>query len=252
MQNSFTRFVIHHPSNRYALKTTGLRDYVLPRTQDEAIGNLCTAATELCSQTKWLLTDTNDDDSDSDSDFSVSGNDTATNKLQELVQSIKIYTNCLIDLSTALSCPALEPEHDDKPSLVRLEQRSGHDYHTDLVRNKFPQAEVRLQQSLGKISWDRYLRMQQERTSNVHGHPTLTSGDKSRAADSEFQDSGLGTSLPQLASTYAPTILSFMTSISGGKGVRIPPLSVEAKKGIPFECNACGKYIRSTNNREWR
>jgi hypothetical protein len=213
---------------------------------------LCIAATELYSQTKWLLTDPNDDASDSDSDSGSSSDEAATNKLQELVQSIKTYTNCLIDLGTALNCPALEPEHDDKPGLVRLEQRSGHDYHTDLVTNKFPQAELCLQRSLGKISWDRYLRMQQERYSNAHGPSTSTSGDKSRAADSEFQDSGLGTSLPQLGSAYAPTILSFTTSISGGNGVRIPPLSAEAKKGLPFECNACGNYIRATNNREWR
>lgn len=32
----------------------------------------------------------------------------------------------------------------------------------------------------------------------------------------------------------------------------IPRLSPEAKRGLPFECNACGKDIRVKDNRSWR
>jgi hypothetical protein len=170
--------------------------------------------------------------------------------LQELAQSIKVYTDCLTDLSSALVCPALEPEYDNEPSAVALETYSANDYHTELIRAKFPRAEMILLQCLGKTSWDRYLRMQRERDSNAH---TISIQDgKSCFSRSEFQDSGIGASLPHGASSYAETIISFATSISGGKRVDIPPLPPGAKKGVPFECNACGNSVKATNNRDWR
>jgi hypothetical protein len=107
-----------------------------------------------------------------------------------------------------------------------------------------------LLQCLGKTSWDRYLRMQRERDSNAH-IISIQDG-KSCFSRSEFQDSGIGKSLPHGASTYAETIISFATSISGGQRVDIPPLPPGAKKGVPFECNACGNSIKATNNRDWR
>jgi hypothetical protein len=107
-----------------------------------------------------------------------------------------------------------------------------------------------LLQCLGRTSWDRYLRMQRERDSNAH-IISIQDG-KSCFSKSEFQDSGIGTSLPHGVSTYAETIISFATSISGGKRVDIPPLPPGAKKGMPFECNACGNSIKATNNRDWR
>ncbi|KAF2629518.1 hypothetical protein BU25DRAFT_268312 [Macroventuria anomochaeta] len=230
----------------------GLRSHVLPRQGDDVIVLLCNTATELYSQTKWLLTDDNDDTSDSGSESSSSSDDGATDKMHELVQRIKTYTNCLIDLGTALDCPALEPEHDEGPSLVTLDQRSPHDFHIDLIRAKFPKAETCLLQSLGQTSWNRYLRMQQERDSNAHALFAPTSGDKLHAAESEFQNSGIGTSLPRVVSSCAETVVSSMASVPEGKRVNVPPLPADAKNGLPFECTACGKHIRATTNREWR
>lgn len=199
-----------------------------------------------------MLTDTNGDTTDSENESSSSSDDGASDKMHELIQRIKTYTNSLTDLSIALDCPALEPEHEDGPSLVTLEQRSAHDYHTDLIRAKFPEAEYCLLQCLGQTSWNRYQRMQQERDLNAHTQPTLLSCNKSQTVQSEFKDSGIGTSLPRVASTYAETVVSFMSSISSGKRVKIPPLPAEAKDGVSFECSACSKHIRATNNREWR
>ena len=226
-----------------------MKTHVIPNTNDEGIDRLCSIASELYHQTKWLLTDSKEDSdrSDSDSDPDDSSEDEDADILHDMVQSIKTYTTCLVDLGTALICPALEPEIDDRPSRVIAEQRSAHDYHTDLVRAKFPEAELSLLQGLGSISWKRYLRMQRERDTNAHAVHASVSGTKSR---SDFQDSGLGSSIP--ASRYAESTVSFMTSVAGGKRVQIPSLTIEAKKGTPFECNACGMRIRMTNNRDWR
>jgi hypothetical protein len=187
------------------------------------------------------------DDSDSDSDPDSCDDDEDRSTFQDMVQSIKTYTACLVDLGTALDCPALEPEIDDGPTQVVSGQRSAHDYYTDLVQAKFPQAELTLLQNLGSISWKRYLRMQQERDANAHTVHVTVSSTKS---SSEFQDSGLGSSIP--ATRYAESTVSFMTSVAGGKRVQIPRLTTEAKGGAPFECNACGMRIRMMNNRDWR
>lgn len=251
MQSSFAGCASERFCVLSSLTNAGLRKYVLAQKPDEAILLLCDAATKLHSQTAWLLTDREDDVSNSDTESS-SSSDEDTTQVQELVHRVRTYTNCLIDLGIALDNPALEPEHDDGPSLITLEQRSAHDYHTDLIKAKFPDAEYRLLQNLGHTSWDRYQRMQQERDLNAHTLLEPEACTKSQAASSEFQDSGIGTSLPQTVPTYAETIVSFISSISDGNRVNIPPLSAEAKKGLPFECNACGKLIRATNNREWR
>jgi hypothetical protein len=124
----------------------------------------------------------------------------------------------------------------------------------DLIVAKFPKAHVELVECLGKISWDRYQRMQQEReiNANIPGG-TAASAQKSSGTGSEFRDSALGPSLPSVSATgYAETVISFMTGITEGKRVHFPPLPSAAKTGAQFECNACGRHIRAVNNREWR
>lgn len=203
--------------------------------------------------------------SDSDSDgysSSDSDNPISENKnggLNHFAEDVKMHVQCLSDLSSTLEFPAVDPEPTDEPSVLRIEQRAAHDYHVDLITAKFPKAQISLAECLGKMSWDRYQRMQQEREINARyvagsapEEEAVASAQKSRLADSEFKDSGLGTSLLAPPTHYAETVISFMTSIAGGKRVQIPPLPQEAKSGSQFECNACGRHIRATNNREWR
>lgn len=249
---SCTRFVYARFFRRCVLTEAGVKRYVLPRQNDEAVILLCATAVELYSQTRWLLEDVDHNSSDSESELSSSSDDDSTNEMREFVHRIKTYTECLIDLSSALDCPALEAVHNDEPSVVTLMQRQAHDYHTDLIRAKFPKAEAPLLGTLGQTSWNRYQRMQQQRESQTHVQSALPSCKKSQASKSDFKDSRIGTSLPQVASTYAETVISFMTSASEGRRVNVPSLPAEAKNGEPFECTACGRYIQATSSREWR
>lgn len=71
-------------------------------------------------------------------------------------------------------------------------------------------------------------------------------------ADSKFHDSGVGTSL---GASLAPTVSYAETTMSynhDGQSVRIPPLSKEAKSGLPFTCVACGRTVVITNNSGWK
>jgi hypothetical protein len=242
----------------------GLDDRTLDVNDPVAI-RLRVEMAQLHSQTKWLTSRPEESSSDSsDNDSDASGLGGAPTELGHLAEDVKTHIDCLTELSNALEFPAEDPEDDDdEPSALRVEQRTAHGYYADLILAKFPKAQIELAESLGKISWDRYQRMQQEREYNSSANAVSSiqeqhvgeAATKSRFADSEFQDSGLGTSLqvPSVSATrYAETIISYMTSMTGGKRVQIPPLSAEAKAGAKFECNACSKYICAETNREWR
>ncbi|KAL5113435.1 hypothetical protein ACEQ8H_008679 [Pleosporales sp. CAS-2024a] len=243
-------------------KTLGSGLYKYAQKGDPATDQLRIHNSRIYSQTKWLLKEIEDSsDSESDSDTgSDSGNsgDEISGGMCRLAEDIKMHVQCLIDLSNALEYPAIDPEPTDEPSVLRVEQRAAHDYHTGLITAKFPKMQDELAESLGRTSWNRYLRMQNEReinaTNTMYPAPEEMDGSalKSRMAGSDFKDSGLGTSLPAPPTRYAETVISFMTSITGGNRVQIPPLPPQAKIGAQFECNACGRQIRAVNNRDWR
>ncbi|KAF2740998.1 hypothetical protein EJ04DRAFT_112158 [Polyplosphaeria fusca] len=211
-----------------------------------------TDAQVIHEQTRYILTGSGENASDSESDSS--DDELENTDLDDTVEEAKTYTRCLLDLSGALQCPAIDPNHeDDQPNALQLGQRSVHENFTELIKGKYPKAGHNLVDSLGRASWQRYQRLQSARSANANKNVTL--GDesaKSHIADSEFKDSGLGTSIPN-QSTYAETVISFVSSLSeGSANVHIPPLPSGGKKGLPFECTACGGKVRATNNRVWR
>ncbi|KAI1666566.1 hypothetical protein L13192_08810 [Pyrenophora tritici-repentis] len=227
------------------------------------MAQLLEKTTEICKQVKLLLSNFNESTSDSDSsdssDSDASGDDIINSGMNSVVEDVRNYTGCLLDLSAAFECPANDIEKEVASSIVNVEERAAHDYHAQLLQAKFPSAQTELIHRLGETSWNRYQRMVQERESNANAQIQVevciyqSKESRSFKAASEFQDSGLGTSLPSAPSiSYAETIISFMTSIGGGERVHIPPLSIEAKSGARFECNACGKQIQATTNRDWR
>lgn len=200
----------------------------------------------LHDQTKYILGNSDDDTSDSDSECDQSLSDEDREREADFVEDIKTYTTCLVDLSTALECPAIDPGFGDEPVLPRLEERSAHEYYVDLISSKFPKAGVDLTDCLGKASWDRYKRLQATRERNEHTEALLITTGAQSTASKPFKDSGLGTTI------YAQSVISYVSSLSNGQRVQIPPLSAEAKKGERFECSACGDCIIATTNREWR
>lgn len=250
--------LICESDGKFAYELTDL--YKHTDSEDTATMQLYTHTAQIYSQTKWLLKKAEEGVSESDSDSDSPSNERTSGGMERLAEEVKIHVQCLFDLNNALEYPAIDPEPTDEPSFLKIEQRAAHDYHKDLIVAKFPKVHIELAECLGRISWDRYQRMQEEReisarnpTGRAVGEEEMAAlGHKSRFADSEFQDSGLGTSLPAPQSRYAETVISFMTSITGGKRVQIPPLPAEARAGAQFECNACGRHIRAATNRDWR
>jgi hypothetical protein len=90
---------------------------------DDATVQLRESTVEICSQTKWLLssfTDATDDNDSSDSD--TSSDYLEQSGMSRIVEDTKTYTECLVDLSAALQCPAMDQEQECRPSIMRVEE----------------------------------------------------------------------------------------------------------------------------------
>ncbi|KAF2116697.1 hypothetical protein BDV96DRAFT_645109 [Lophiotrema nucula] len=204
----------------------------------------------LYEQTRWLLSGNDENSSDSETDSS--SDEEEYDEVDAIVNDLKTYVQCLVDLSNSLECPAMDPDHeDDEASLPRLQIRAAHDFYADIITRKYPQANIEVVEHLGKANWERYQRLQAERRLNVARGDTEEYASRSILADSEFKDSGLGTSVPA-QSSYAQSVISILSTVSSGAQLQIPPLPASAKSGLPFECLACGKNVKVQTNREWR
>ncbi|CAI6332942.1 unnamed protein product [Periconia digitata] len=203
----------------------------------------------LYDQTRYVLASSDEDTSDSDVDSDSSSEDLNDDLRGHLVSEIKTYINCLVDLDTALECPAVDPGHVDEPVHPRLEERSAYEYYAELIQSKFPEVGSDLAECLGKANWDRYKRLKDIRERNESPQVVPFVSEVKSTASKSFKDSGLGTT------AYAESvvsIISYVSSLSNGERVKIPPLPAEAKNGEKFECNACGDLIVATTNRAWR
>ena len=246
-------------SHSVGLNYTGLESIPVLSGAVRESEDLCTSARDSCSRLRYLLTlaNHNASDIDSESDSDNTQDPAPVFEIEGLVEDIKTYTQCLVDLGPTLSTPATTNEPGATIDIAAQGERNPNEYHAGLLSKKYPRADALLVECLGKTSWARFVRMQHERELNAREHiileePAVVGAAKSLVSNSVFQDSGLGTSLPVVPSAYAESTVSFMTSITGGERARIPPLPVEAKQGFPFECTACGRSVRATNNREWR
>lgn len=228
-----------------------MTSFVMPYTSDEQTLTIYKSATQLYSRNKWRLNDDNQTTSDSDLEVSDASTKDEPISINILIRKIKLYTECLVELGSSLCCVAPDDLQAGVAASLGIQQRSAHDYHTALILEKHPQTDPDLAKVLGQLSWDRYERLQLNRTGQTK---TSTNSDgKSRIVGTEFQDSGVGTSLSGTLPSYAKSTVSFMTSLTtGGDRVQIPPLPAAAKNGGSFECLACCQKVQVIGNRAWR
>lgn len=186
-----------------------------------------------------------------DEDGSDAEYDPTQPDLEDILEDLDTYTQCLVDLSPSLACPAMDSTTRGEATInTTIQSREPHQYYADLIGTRFPEAAADIVEQLGRSNWERYKRVSAERTANLQApHPGKEALDE--VAASHFQDSGLGSSLPAQAN-YASSMTSYLSSSAGGDRPHVPALSDKAKRGIPFTCDACGKLIRVTNKRVWK
>ncbi|KAI0008187.1 hypothetical protein F4779DRAFT_588198 [Xylariaceae sp. FL0662B] len=200
----------------------------------------------ICAEAIYVTHDEAGSDSDCSSQFSL---DFETDNIGEVAEDLKTDVQCLMDLGPLLKNPVLDPPSPGQNDIViRWEPQEAY---CDKVAQRFPSAEQSLVKKLGEVNLARYLRCQEERSKRenefaVYEMAKETSG---TIANSKFQDSGLGTSIPA-SSSYAETVMTY-NGIDGQK-TRIPPIPDEGKNGKRFPCVACGRMVTIRTNSAWK
>ncbi|KAI1860685.1 uncharacterized protein JN550_011410 [Neoarthrinium moseri] len=185
----------------------------------------------LVPEVKLLLGAIEDEDGDSSSsdDISNLGDDS----IREILEDLHTDTICLMELEPLLKNPILD--------FIREPDNLA----TDGVTTAWLP-----HKTFCKANYERYIRCQQQRdaqlNNNVSNLPMASGG---TIDGSEFNDSGIGSSLP-MTSSYAETVMSY--GDGKDRSTRIPPLPTEGRKGKPFECIACGRSVRIMNNSAWK
>lgn len=226
----------------------------LAKISSDKLGILTVQLVATVDEASYMIHDVTHSEGDDRSDTSSDGCSDlgADDSITEVAEDLKTDAQCLMDLDPLFRDPVLDlASHKQKQNREVIDW-TPETVFCDKVQQRFPRAESDLVETLGKANWARFLRCQETRNAVETGTLTETNPageDGSVAASSKYHDSGLGTSLPT-ASSYAETVMTY--AAGNGQKVRIPPLSDEAKKGVPFPCLACGRSVRITNNSGWK
>ncbi|KAK2063388.1 hypothetical protein LY76DRAFT_642561 [Colletotrichum caudatum] len=202
----------------------------------------------------------NSDSEESDSDTSSISD---LNDWEEIADGMRTDMECLNDLDSIIKCPVTDAR---KPKAIEYQTEKAkpwtpHRLYFDRIGHRFPGAPLELVQRLAEANWSRFERIQLDKERNITesqktdgaaGEGSALGNNLTSATEqgSVFHDSGLGTSLAT-GSAYAETTMSYRQE-KQEHSIKIPSLTPEAKKGKPFECMACGRQVKITNNSLWK
>ncbi|KAL6866741.1 hypothetical protein J3F83DRAFT_715564 [Trichoderma novae-zelandiae] len=194
----------------------------------------------------------------SDDSSSDAASDFSNDDIHEIAEDLKTDTLVLSSLDPLLKYPIFDTRQENATDGHAVFNWSPEKLFSDKIEHRFPSAATPLASHLGRANYERYLRCQATRDSQESEEALSVMKPEGQdhagtiIADSKFHDSGVGTSLGTslaLTISYPETTMSYNHK---GQSVRIPPLSKEAKAGLPFSCVACGRTVVITNNSGWK
>jgi hypothetical protein len=196
---------------------------------------------DIVSRSDWLY------HSDSEDDCSHLYPEDSPETLDDVVDDITAHLQCLSDLSSALEFPAKDPNPVEKVAILsQIQSMAPHQYHSMLIGERFGEANREIVFTLGQANWVRFKRIRALHKGDDGGEMTDR---QDTASVSEFQDSGMGTSLP--ATEYAASSLFKSSAIKYQSSARSPQMPLSAQEGVPFECSGCGKKVRMQSHQQW-
>ncbi|OHF01592.1 hypothetical protein CORC01_03082 [Colletotrichum orchidophilum] len=149
----------------------------------------------------------NDNDSDSSSDLSATEGD----KLECIIQDIDLSVQCLLDLGPLINSQIKDRNIIEVPrSGAAVATFNPHQFFADMLSHRYPRAEKDMRDRLARANFDRFLRTNELRAKNAEGTPT----EDNAAGSTEFNDSGIGTSI-HTGAPYAATLMSYRNIYSG-------------------------------------
>ncbi|KAI9695502.1 MAG: hypothetical protein M1820_008604 [Bogoriella megaspora] len=189
-----------------------------------------------------------------DNEISVDSSEPCSKSLREILEGLSTDVECLVDLTPALDSPAENYTYGEERAIVALNTYlEAHHPFVEQVRNKFPNADIKLTDRLAKRIRDRHLHLLKERgTNETQDEQAVCQLDtRITVSGSNFRDSAIGPSLPA-TTTYVPTTApSIISRTPSSHEARFPALTHAAMKGEPFDCVACGKRLRVTSRQRW-
>ena len=180
------------------------------------------------------------------------------NLVQNLMDLGPSIENNLISISRKVEDPSQVPERFNVSTPARP--------YVSLIKDKFPQAALRLIERLGEANWQRHV-IVRDRAERGADDIQINENKPQAAVFSQygkvslFQDSGIGTSV-SAGSKHAPSTAShnsFASSVVDGehRWARVPPTPNEVSQGKPFLCSIClvkqNKLRKNIQNRvDWK
>ncbi|KAH0491698.1 hypothetical protein TgHK011_003113 [Trichoderma gracile] len=222
----------------------------------EKLQALCSSVESNIEEAAGIIAEASSRQSDASSSDAAS--DFSNDDIHEIAEDLKTDTLVLSNLDSLLKYPIFDTQHEDAADGVVISTWTPEKLFSDRIEHRFPSAATPLASRLGRANYERFLRCQATRDAQEIAEALFVTNREEQAgtgtiiADSKFHDSGVGTSLGTsivLTAPYAETTMSYNHD---GQSVRIPPLSKEAKSGLPFSCIACGHNIIVTNNSGWK
>ena len=208
----------------------------------------------------------------------TSGSSSESGGLENAIHELRIYTRCLVDLSSALENAVMDFHYHDRTGDVKVDPLAPYHFYSNRIRDRFPLATDEVVDLLGEANLRRHQLIvkakeealasqaeterlerpgrpeQTEQPQQLEQPRLLTLDIKSMKSTVEgtFHDSGLGTSVPT-ASEQAPSLASSAVSSVGDAGkAKFPQLTRQAMLGEPFECDGCGKRLIIRVKNQWK
>ena len=224
-------------------------------------------------------------------EMNISGSETSSvYGVDDLVEDIKTYVDCLMDMVSTIEHPAKDPQNAEDVQVggnnLGLVTDPSYSY-TFSILHTFPSAGMEFVKRLGKANWERHERLRKkfalaisfkkepeipendmgtlsDEESHLPSSHVLSKTTKSTFAESSLWDIEPGrqhNSQPEadtiLGRTGTPaSVTSFASSIIGNEGANskrsVPRLPPEHEWGSDFSCPICGDHLNDVNHRmDW-
>jgi hypothetical protein len=201
-----------------------------------------------------------DDESDSDEEYS-SADETEPldkshkNSVEEALRYLAKDVDRLHDLHKPLSHPAVDSVAETLSSIApEIIPTMPHSFFSNRIRERFPETSETVAETLGIVNLWRYQRLLESRSMDHSVQvPDGEIGASSKTSMSIFNDSGYASKDSVLTPSIAQSIISSaVSSLNGKSGSGYPRLTDGAKDGNAFACDACGRQVKYTRNKDYR
>lgn len=169
-------------------------------------------------------------------------------ELSDIAIVLHSKVKSLLSLSASLECPAEDDDNEAEAArdYTNLGYHSADRNLIEQVETRFPKADRDTVESLGRLNWIRYIHLLKQRE---HTHEEVIV----EKAGTVFHDSGLGSSALAESVVHSDDTMTVVSRRARTSHKRLPPLPAEARLGQPFDCEVCGRTIRSIRRtREWK